>query len=375
MVLRVLLILSLPMVIDVQFVLYHSHNYQTSSLFFDCIYSSWIDDPSNNDKLVFLNNYLIPYCRRPDDDDVQEYSIFPSNQNIIAQFSFNDLNHQGVTSNQLLLWSSSIDIAERYEMDKGNAKYVFYNCSPPWFGEMCQYKFTDGSPTVFSEIVQITFTQRSKNSTNITIGTCYRFLSNCDRGPWPFCLDWREVCDGKVDCFDGEDEHMCEKLDLNQCTNDEYRCHNGQCIPSVFFRDGLYNLDCLDGSDEQELDRYQALIRPTTFAKHCIKTPTFRCEERVNRYMHQFACGDGQYNAEFLMPHTQEFCENNRDKEINRRILTVFDYIENSHCRQAFYCALHANRSFGKVNLQLFCSLSLKASINFLNSRLPFICW
>jgi hypothetical protein len=56
--------------------------------------------------------------------------------------------------------------------------------------------------------------------TNYTGGTCYRFLNGCNHGLWPLCLDWREICDGKIDCLNGEDQEWCDQLEVNK-----YRCH------------------------------------------------------------------------------------------------------------------------------------------------------
>ena len=48
--------------------------------------------------------------------------------------------------------------------------------------------------------------------------TCYTHFK-CDRHPLMFwCLDWREICDGKIDCFnDGIDEKHCDELELQEC--------------------------------------------------------------------------------------------------------------------------------------------------------------
>jgi hypothetical protein len=84
--------------------------------------------------------------------------------------------------------------------------------------------------------------------------TCYQYLK-CPRGMYfpSWCLDWREICDGKIDCWDGEDERNCWLLELNMCRPGEYRFRNGQCIPEGFLLDNRLNPDCLDGSDELTL--------------------------------------------------------------------------------------------------------------------------
>ncbi|CAF1258149.1 unnamed protein product [Rotaria sp. Silwood1] len=99
--------------------------------------------------------------------------------------------------------------------------------------------------------------------------TCYEHL-NCKTSS--LCLDWREICDRKIDCFDGSDEFNCWELEMNECAENEYRCHNGQCIPIEFYHDVRTEPDCLDGTDEPAyLPSY----------KYCAMHPEFRCEERT----------------------------------------------------------------------------------------------
>jgi hypothetical protein len=47
------------------------------------------------------------------------------------------------------------------------------------------------------------------------------------------CLDWREICDGKIDCIgdnSGIDEKYSEEMEMTECNENEYRCYNGaQC--------------------------------------------------------------------------------------------------------------------------------------------------
>ncbi|CAF4216527.1 unnamed protein product, partial [Rotaria sordida] len=35
-------------------------------------------------------------------------------------------------------------------------------------------------------------------------------------------LDWREICDGKIDCLDSFDEKNCWKLEVNDCNDNEF---------------------------------------------------------------------------------------------------------------------------------------------------------
>lgn len=81
----------------------------------------------------------------------------------------------------------------------------------------------------FTDIVTNTFHQKSIDRTRYTPTiythlTCY-ILLDCDRGPLPFCLDWREICDGRIDCMNrGVDEKLCFQLEINECEENEFRC-------------------------------------------------------------------------------------------------------------------------------------------------------
>ncbi len=48
--------------------------------------------------------------------------------------------------------------------------------------------------------------------------------------------------------MEGLDEDYCEKLEFNECEEDEYRCANGMCIPEEYWLDG--DFDCMDWTDE-----------------------------------------------------------------------------------------------------------------------------
>ncbi|CAF4625660.1 unnamed protein product, partial [Rotaria sp. Silwood2] len=166
--------------------------------------------------------------------------------------------HVNVRHGQLYLWSAPIDVVERYQfylnkLSTSNDIFletqVFYNCTLPRFGSMCQYEITYYHQNLLSldEIIHDYYRTYEYNPNNFT---CYTQLQ-CNRGPFPACLDWSEICDGQVDCLDDEfDEEHCWQLEINECNDNEYRCTNGQCIPQSFFRDDINTHDCLDGSDE-----------------------------------------------------------------------------------------------------------------------------
>ena len=99
---------------------------------------------------------------------------------------------------------------------------------------------------------------------------------NCMRGNVSWCLDWREICDGKVDCWPKlTDENYCEQLERNECNSDEYRCRNGQCIPESFVFDDPHGADCLDSTDENIYS-----LSMSSYLHMCAnKDPTFRCTD------------------------------------------------------------------------------------------------
>jgi hypothetical protein len=337
----ILLLLISCISVNTHYSLYHSHISHTSYPTFDCLYAYLIDVGKEIGSRYIRNYHLIPYCRRPDINEKQEQITYIMNENIRESISFGELKKQGITSQQLLEWFVPIDIAEKYEMNTNDFD-VFYNCSLPWFGSKCQYQFKYNSSLSFGNIVEINFENYPETMHNITIGTCYRFLNGCNNASWPLCLDWREICDGKIDCVNGEDEEWCNELEMTKCNDDEYRCHyGGQCIPLAFVKDSRLSIDCLDGSDEQ--DYIMAYISLGNV--HCTNIQTFRCQERIGRYPRSFQCGDGQYLRSFNLPSRATVCSNRRDIEFSRAMLTSLNHILDNDCREAFHCALYCNRT------------------------------
>jgi hypothetical protein len=252
---------------------------------YDCLRYYVLDNIIAYEDLPARAHQIISYCA-----PVTDGNIWWNDTEIDGiSHQFADLARNNVTSNDLIAWSASIDVVERYEMYLENnhttplSSQVFYNCTWPLFGAFCQYTFKSSESSI-SDVIHKIFVSRHTDvyiNIPITNGTCYTHL-HCHRGPLPSCLDWREICDGKMDCADGEDENSCFQLEISECADHEYRCRNGQCIPEEFLWDDLLNPDCLDRTD----------ITYTYYPNLCSSDPSFRCEEHSCKRPGDFVCGD-----------------------------------------------------------------------------------
>ena len=297
-----------------QFNVYHMYNAQTVSIYeqvmFDCLNYHVPDEATRDPGKINVEKYssktftlpyqIILYCIRP--SEKLKYGVLPLPETVNQNFTFNQLRLMNVTCERLYSWSAPIDLAEQYQIylngDDSLSATMFHNCTQGWFGFICQYSFRLPEPTLsFASIVKTKFQlkqwyhDRAIKTTHIfTNLSCYTHVK-CNRaGLGLACLDWREICDGKVDCSDGGiDEQDCDQLEVNECSDNEYRCHNGQCIPEDVFWDISQNPDCLDGSDETGFLSYSAA---------CAYDPSFRCEDIMYHSRDDapdIACGDGSY--------------------------------------------------------------------------------
>ncbi|CAF4097641.1 unnamed protein product [Rotaria sp. Silwood2] len=201
-----------------------------------------------------INRELLTYCMS---ESLTKYHIEVNN--LFQKFTFAELAKQNITSHQLYIWSAPIDIAERYQFylnqisasntsNHSSDKDTFYNCTFPRFGLSCQYQiniFNENYTSLYNMIIN--YYESKSTLTNII---CYTHLE-CNRGPFPACLDWKEICDGQIDCMDNKiDEEHCLDIEIHVCNDNEFRCTNGQCIPISFLNDDGDISDCADRSDE-----------------------------------------------------------------------------------------------------------------------------
>ena len=253
--------------------------FKSNSLQFDCL-----DYHTRNEILVYQElsdvvDEVIPYCFRPVNNSDEPFEAFVDSRS--QNLSFEQLRMDNITAYQLLSWSISIEVAERYQLylnepNSGLNEHI-YNCTERQFGLQCQYSFDFDEGISFKEIVEAEFRGRQAyfEPSDIMVQVPCYVLLKCHRDGQPWCLDWREVCDGKVDCFDEKlDEESCFDMEINECSDDEYRCHNGLCISQEFWQDGAGDTDCLDRSDT---------ATDLNYVDSCYQDPTFRCEEHSCR--------------------------------------------------------------------------------------------
>ena len=306
----------------------------------DCLYYNAHDE---NDTVFQIVEYCIRF-------QVNEAVVVNKDQH--SSFTFDALRQAKVTSRQLYTWSAPIDLIEHYQNYLENRKrppgeFVFYNCTYPWFGSRCEYTF--GQPELnFAHQVESSFDKKALVFFTIKHGvSCYLHL-RCDRAGdhgqvLGACLDWREVCDGKVDCLDGGgDEDQCWQLEINECNYEtEFRCHNGLCIPLLFVADDPRNADCLDQSDEGSIRTYVRTDQSIEELKRHVK-PIFRNEEhmcyprRITRDMdHSVECGYPRCGS-FLKSPIEVRCFNRRTDILREAYRTGANVSEK--CYQAISC-------------------------------------
>ncbi|CAF1223276.1 unnamed protein product [Adineta steineri] len=230
------------------------------------------------------------YCRRP-------IGPMPLQRNNIAwqchhngiRHTFVNMKSKNITASIVTQkWSSSAEMAEKYarymgksvNSDRDHEQYICECKHPRSFGKYCEYFLPSG--ITFSETLEWEGKMKNENEWKMQLYgdiLCYTTLP-CNSGL--LCLDWRDICDGAQQCMSGYDEENCDKLEFNECEDDEYRCMNGMCIPDEYFLDGEH--DCMDLTDE---------IGIFNDAFCTFQAVSSECDDRVC-HPNQWSCGDGQ---------------------------------------------------------------------------------
>ncbi|CAF1371545.1 unnamed protein product [Adineta ricciae] len=244
------------------------------------------------------------------------------------------------TSWTLVNLMAPYDLIDNYQNYIDNNQLVhqqLYYCrckNEQTFGPHCQYTFRGQYEyrrfhEYFGAYYNFKNDMPIESMYEITNGTCYVDL-NCTVNS--LCLQWNEVCDGKRDCFNGEDEQNCSIFEFFEC-NDDYRCLNGfHCVPKEFTMD--FSLDCTDGSDEQVYTICSSKLFP------------FECSD-VHCGWESFSCGDGeciefQFNSN---DPDDEHCENQRDWYYIQNLLIKSETM-NEDCWTSVLCLFGLEKYF-----------------------------
>jgi hypothetical protein len=262
-----------------------------------------------------INHQNLFYCRRPTGPiSLQRNKLSEQCYHNGTLHSFSSLASNNITVSTVLhQWKSSVERAEQYshylrQQNKSLDDEKMYLCEcvhPQSFGKICEYLLPIDNSTFDATLdweVQMKFTNPERLQMHGDI-ICYTTLI-CDFGL--LCLDWRDICDGIQQCMFGYDEENCDRLEFNECEDDEYRCMNGMCIPDEYFLDGEY--DCMDLTDEKQL--FNDIN--CTFQK-----VNLECDDRVC-LPNQWSCGDGQcIRSRFIFQELsllEALCSSRRDQ-------------------------------------------------------------
>jgi hypothetical protein len=227
---------------DGRVLLYDTENTASSSDRSDCIYVLDTVDGNHDESITGK----VPYCRRTNSAAILRRDSNKCENGGEKKY-FVDLLKENVRPFEVLEWSSSVEMANDYaafyynnysEIESNETQKFLCRCmDPSTFGKYCEYQLThEANSFEASQRSQISIREKSYYShQEFGAIVCYKTLS-CNSGL--LCLDWRDICDGEQQCENGRDEENCDKLEFNECEEDEYRCRNGMCIPEEYWLDG-----------------------------------------------------------------------------------------------------------------------------------------
>jgi hypothetical protein len=226
---------------DGRMLLYNTENESTPSEKYDCIYVfDSVDSGHGGSKMS--------YCRR---QSVTRNMMRVTNkcEHEGEMKYFVDLFKEGIQPSEVLEWNSGIEMADEYaifyynngSMIKLKEKQDFLcRCThPSTFGKYCEYQLTHEANS-FEESQRFQASILHPDSIEHQLFgdiVCYNTLSCTFGTP---CLDWRDICNGEQQCENGWDEENCDKLEFNECEENEFRCDNGMCIPEEYWLGGEF---------------------------------------------------------------------------------------------------------------------------------------
>jgi len=250
------------------------------------------------------------FCRRPNDSLIIRESVCGG-----ILWPMKDLKRNNITTDMLFEWLHPHDNVERYSrfLEKSSEDNsiledeTICNCSSNNLGVDCLYERVEEST-----IEEVLFEQLSRPlERDMEIIACFVDGIQCNAGL--LCLEWRQICDGIMQCEDGIDETNCHLLEFHHCASNEFQCHNGMCVPQEFLFDGM--IDCMDKSDEQET---QSIIERIST---CPTKSKFDCDELLCKKS-EFSCGNGQCVHWTNVINHERPCKNRRDAFYRCEILS-----------------------------------------------------
>uniref|UniRef100_A0ABM0N1J1 G-protein coupled receptor GRL101-like n=1 Tax=Saccoglossus kowalevskii TaxID=10224 RepID=A0ABM0N1J1_SACKO len=105
------------------------------------------------------------------------------------------------------------------------------------------------------------------------------------------CIPLDQKCDRVFDCFDDSDEADCP---IVTCGTDEWTCNSLHCIPMAAFCNGVR--DCYDDSDEpNNVDCRYPLQQCSDEEFRCYDGQCIKRSKRCYKLSSQTACSKGEH--------------------------------------------------------------------------------
>jgi hypothetical protein len=303
------------------------------------------------------------FCRRPNDGKVVRESVCYG-----TEWLMTDLKRNNITTDMLFEWLHPHDSIERYarflhQLSEDNTLLedkTICNCSSNRFGTDCSYE-----RTTESTIEEVLLWQLSRPLER-EMGRIACLVDGIQCNAGLLCLEWRQVCDGIIQCEDAIDETNCNLLEFHRCFPDEFQCHNGMCIPQTFLFDAT--IDCMDRSDEQEIWAIFSRIAS------CPTKSMFDCDEFLCK-KNEISCGDGQCVHWTNVINHQQPCQNRRGAFYRCEILvgtTTYSTLGNGLCRSGQLPSMNLTSCAASVQ-SLLRSYKIKNSFEYIMVNCPLL--